>query len=30
MSNIVVGNQRETIKDIVLGDYQVPKGVSIL
>jgi hypothetical protein len=30
MSAIAVGNQRETVKDMVLADYQVPKGVSIL
>jgi hypothetical protein len=29
MSAIVVGNSRETIKDMVLSDYRVPKGVSI-
>jgi hypothetical protein len=29
MSAIVVGNQRKTVKDMVLADYQVPKGVSI-
>jgi hypothetical protein len=28
MSGIVVGNQREIVKDMVLADYQVPKGVS--
>jgi hypothetical protein len=27
MSAVVVGNQRETVKDMVLADYQVPKGV---
>jgi hypothetical protein len=30
MSAIAIGNQRETVKDMVLADYQVPKGVSIL
>jgi hypothetical protein len=30
MSAIAFGNQRETVKDMVLADYQVPKGVSIL
>jgi hypothetical protein len=29
MSAITVGNQRETVKDMVLADYQIPKGVSI-
>jgi hypothetical protein len=29
MSAIAVGNQRETVKDMVLADYQVPKGVSL-
>lgn len=29
MSSIVVGNARETVKDMVLADYKVPKGVSI-
>jgi len=29
MSTIVGGNQRETVKDMVLADYQVPKGVSV-
>jgi hypothetical protein len=28
MSAIITGNQRETVKDMVLADYQVPKGVS--
>jgi hypothetical protein len=28
MSTIIVGNQRETVKDMVLADYQVQKGVS--
>jgi hypothetical protein len=30
MSAIVVGNQRVTVKDMVLADYQIPKGVSTL
>jgi hypothetical protein len=29
ISSITAGNQRETIKDMVLADYQVPKGVSL-
>jgi hypothetical protein len=29
MSPLFSGNQRETVKDMVLADYQVPKGVSI-
>jgi hypothetical protein len=29
MSPLFNGNQRETVKDMVLADYQVPKGVSI-
>jgi len=29
MSAVVVGTQRETVKDMVLADYQVPKGVSV-
>jgi hypothetical protein len=29
MSPLFVANQRETVKDMVLADYQVPKGVSI-
>jgi hypothetical protein len=29
MSSIFVGSQRETVKDMVLADYKVPKGVSI-
>jgi len=29
MSAVVIGNQRETVKDMVLADYQVPKGVSL-
>lgn len=29
ISSITAGNQRETVKDIVLADYQVPKGVSL-
>jgi len=29
MSSIIVGNQRETVKDMVIADYQVPKGVSL-
>jgi hypothetical protein len=28
MSAIFTGTQRETVKDMVLADYQVPKGVS--
>jgi hypothetical protein len=28
MSGIAFGNQRETVKDMVLADYRVPKGVS--
>jgi len=28
MSTVVFGNQRETVKDMVLADYRVPKGVS--
>jgi hypothetical protein len=30
MSAIAGGNQRVTVKDVVLADYQVPKGVSTL
>ncbi|KDR20887.1 putative cytochrome P450 301a1, mitochondrial, partial [Zootermopsis nevadensis] len=30
MSTIVVGNARETVKDMVLADYKVPKGTNIL
>jgi hypothetical protein len=29
MSAIAVGNVRETVKDMVLAEYRVPKGVSI-
>jgi cytochrome P450 family 49 subfamily A len=29
MSAIAVGNQRETVKDMVIADYQVPKGTTI-
>jgi hypothetical protein len=29
ISSITLGNQRETVKDLVLADYQVPKGVSL-
>jgi hypothetical protein len=29
ISSITAGNQRETVKDMVLADYQVPKGVSL-
>ena len=29
MSGIAGFNQRETVKDMVLADYQVPKGVSL-
>jgi hypothetical protein len=29
MAAITIGNQRETVKDMVLADYQVPKGVSV-
>jgi hypothetical protein len=29
MSSILGANQRDTVKDLVLADYQVPKGVSI-
>jgi hypothetical protein len=29
MSAIAIGNQRETVKDMVIADYQVPKGVSL-
>ncbi|PNF13667.1 hypothetical protein B7P43_G16772 [Cryptotermes secundus] len=29
MSAIAVGNHRETVKDMVLADYQVPKGTNI-
>jgi hypothetical protein len=29
MSAIIVANSRETVKDMVLADYRVPKGVSI-
>jgi hypothetical protein len=29
MSAIAVGTQRETVKDMVLADYQVPKGVRV-
>jgi len=29
MSSIAVLNQRETVKDLILADYQVPKGVSL-
>ena len=29
ISSITAGNQRETVKDLVLADYQVPKGVSL-
>jgi hypothetical protein len=29
MSAIVVGIKRETVKDMVLADYQIPKGVSL-
>jgi hypothetical protein len=29
MSAITIGNQRITVKDMVLADYQIPKGVSI-
>jgi len=28
MTGITAGNQRETVKDMVLADYRVPKGVS--
>jgi hypothetical protein len=27
MSAVAVGTQRKTIKDMVLADYQIPKGV---
>jgi hypothetical protein len=29
MSGISVGTQRDTVKDMVLAGYQVPKGVSV-
>jgi len=29
ISAITAGNQRETVKDMVLADFQVPKGVSL-
>jgi len=29
ISSITAGNQREIIKDMVIADYQVPKGVSL-
>jgi len=29
MSSVAVGNQRETVQDMVIADYQVPKGVRL-
>lgn len=29
LSPIASGNQRRTVKDIVLGGYQIPKGVNL-
>jgi len=28
LSAIIIRNQRETVKDMVLAGYQIPKGVS--
>jgi hypothetical protein len=30
MSAVAVGTQRKTIKDMVLADYQIPKGVRFI
>jgi hypothetical protein len=29
MASVAVGTLRETVKDMVLADYKVPKGVSV-